>query len=425
MLQTPYINPVMDKNACVDRQGSIRKLGFKKALAMELTTRPDSDIDRSITVSIGTIPTVFTLEGSTIPFSFVSTSTTCLRGISRVNRTNHNVILPSNGFECHSERCIRHTFSLTITPLTPLSFVKMFQIFDGYKGVELFSDINNFVSNLIASGFGIIGFVFSQSTKGLFSIPIPLISIGFEFGTSDRYIPLLMSYIPTEVELSENLTFTVDNGYRSKSLYSHIDTENGIILIGDSKVLLDGNEEVRPVKLKIGGSPSFVRMTDKSIISTIHFDGDNDSTIHSNEGDDWVTVVGSGEFTATWDIKWDRYSSDSTAVIEYSNSVFEEFHNGLGVQFIFFTNSFIELCMDVISTHTLITMVNNICKSRLINIDKNFDFLSFCFCGFEDIEFNRFCDFHSNTNNDLRIFKGLPQFLPSPSEEVSLRCFPL
>lgn len=427
MLQTPYIHPVMDRNTCVDRQVSIRSLVVKKLLIanMEVNPRPDGDIDRSVSVTVSLIPTFCTLKDSTVASTFSTTPTTYLRGISRVNRSNQYIILSSDAFECHSERAVRHTFGLTVTLPMSLRFIEMFKVFDTDKSIILLSKFNDLMSDLVTSSLGIVSFIPFEFTEGTLCVPTSFISIPFKFRTSDTDIPLLMSNVLSKVKLPKYFTISINNRDSSETFNTNIDTDDSIIVIRNIKFLFEGNEDTIFTDTEEGSIISLIHHTNKSIISTIHSDWYDNSPIHTSERDDWITTFGNSEFTTSRDIEWDSNAPSRPAVIEYSDSIFEQFDDGLGVQTILLPDILVKLFMEGISTHTLFFSFYNVFESGFVSRDKIINHIGLDFGRFENINPNSFDYFHiSNVNRSIGVFKGFSNSSPPCSfraeDEVSL-----
>ena len=420
MLQTSDTNPVIGKNPCVDRQVSIRNLGFEKDIgSMQFQTRPDGDIDRSIPVCVPFVSTSGAMEVSPVTDTHISTSRTLLRSISGIHRFNQYPILPRNTFECHSEGCIGHSFGFSVRFSVPFRSVEMFQIFNTYESVIIFSEIDNLMSDLVTMGSNIVSLVSFQFPQFLNGVLAPFVSIGIESAPSDRNVSLSIPNILSEIELFENLPISVDYGYGGQSFDTHIHPNNSIITFSYYDLSLESNIDTLTIKSKEGGAISLFYEGLKSSVCTIHSNGYGDSFPHASERDDGIFTPCNTEFSASWNIKWDTDISNLTTVSEDGNGIFEQIDSNLGMKAVFLPDIIIEESMKTETSVLLTAFGNDIFKGVSICSNQAVDEKLLGFRWLDDVQGNGFLQLHTTINQYNFIpYKHYASSIPPTTEVV-------
>ena len=398
MLQTPQTNLVMDKSPSVDREVSLRNLGDKKSFGLGMIfSRPESDINRGVAVSVSLIPAFSTFEDRTIPYALSSTFRADVRGSSWMDCDDKPAILPCHRLERRSEPAVWHAFSFAVTLPIGSGVLQPFEVFYGYEGVVSFSQLDDFMGNLPATGSIVVAFTFSESSRCLSRIPASSVSIASQYATPKAEVSLSISNILTKVELPQNFAFTVDYGYCCQPFNSNINADNRLIVSLDWKLLLENYVDSVLVKPKESCPVPFFQQLFISLVSPIHSDWNGNSAIKSYEADYRVAFSGRCKVSTPWDVEGNCNVAYFSAVVQYGCSILEQVVGDLAVQpklsdlLVKEPLKFRLRCFDALSYN----------KRECLSIDtlEVFNSSEFGFGGLNKVQRYSFNDFHPKTKN--------------------------
>ena len=357
MLQTRTQNPVIFPSVAVDRAISHARLGcgnhgFRKA------SRNMGDINTSVSISVAFKSATGAFEHNITGLMDIPAFTTSLAGAVWITSNNRSIILPRYLFECHSKLVMGHSLDPAVSlPMQP-AFSQPIQILNGDKCVVFFGKPDNFICNFVAPSLDEVGFIsfqLSELSSGLIFIP-PFFDQVLKFAPSDTDIPLFLPYIPSEIELLENLSLFIEDTNRCQCPASYVDSNDGIVFSFYVEVPEDGNQELPSITIpfdsEMGCSPSICQEFIESIPCPILRDWQTNPILQSYDGNNGVAPFGFSERARTWNVKRNRsgINTISSIVFPRCKSILNCIYNELGLQSKLFSNMLIFKLMEIKSS---------------------------------------------------------------------------
>lgn len=292
---------IIGTQGCVYRYPTLRNLiRTNYCLDSMAVNRPQSDIDRGISISIASMsaPASEQCVNWSVTLADASAFVTGLTGVSGIDFNNFNLFPNCYASDCGEQLEIRYSVDLPVGFLVELTFQSpaIMQFLNGNATVEMFCQSDYLPCGLEALGLGEVGFVVFQLGQALFCPVRTLICNALQSFSLFTNIPLFIADFPSQIELSEYSSI-MDNGNCCQVRRTDINTQN--ILSSDWfwKVFLENSlDNPRTILFKKHNGfeiPTIFEEGIESLPTTILFDGQSEPfSFNQSNSKHWIASFG-------------------------------------------------------------------------------------------------------------------------------------
>jgi len=317
MLQTTQYT-IIFPSVPVDRGISFANLG-SIVYAKRRNPRNKSDVYTGVSIPVGNIATRRAFEDNSGCLVGSSASAADLACIRRIDRDNSSVILPCHLSKCNFELMVGHSLYFSVSSSIQSAVLQSSQIFKSNTGIILLGKVKDLMGNLVASGLDKLGFFTIKSTKFPSCFSISFVGKAEELTSSERDITLSVPDISTEIQLFENLPFSINDAQCNKSSTSTVYTNDSSIVLSDGEFFFDTDQDspdrTISFELECGEFPSLSQELLEPMPGSILSNGKSEPSFQCSYNHERILVSGRDNIPRTGDIEGDACISDGIDMV--------------------------------------------------------------------------------------------------------------